>query len=135
MGVKSITKLLILFGALIAALSNVFLVFAQQEGFSDSFNDPALPGWEHSETASVSGGLLRLSANGFAFKPGEWDDFTLTLKARFFNEGKLVVEYRVSDDGSYILEITKTALALKRKVAPKVLPLGARFLQSTKGSG
>lgn len=29
MGVKSITKLLILFGVFIAALSNVFLVFAQ----------------------------------------------------------------------------------------------------------
>jgi len=39
---------------------------AQGSGFTDTFDDPSLSGWEHSPNATVVNGALRIEPGGFA---------------------------------------------------------------------
>ena len=45
---------------------------AQEPGFTETFDDPTLPGWEHSPNAAVVEGVLRVEPGNFAFRPGLW---------------------------------------------------------------
>jgi hypothetical protein len=59
--------------------------------FSETFDDPALPGWEHSTEAQVEDGVLRIQPGGFAAYLGmAWEDLTLTVRARQIGAGGLL---------------------------------------------
>lgn len=87
---------------------------AQEGGFSEAFADPSLPGWERSPNATVGNGVLRIESGGFAFRPGQWDNFTLTLKVRHSGEGTLVIAYRPTDAGEYALYLGTNPVTLLR---------------------
>jgi hypothetical protein len=64
-------------GWLVALLIVALLVApvkAQEPGFTETFDDPTLPGWEHLPGVSVVDGVLRLEPGNFAFHGGGRDD-------------------------------------------------------------
>jgi len=71
----------------------------QQPDLTETFDDPALPGWEHSPNAQVVDGVLRIGPGGFAFHPGRWADLTLELSAQFVSETTLEIGYLATDQG------------------------------------
>jgi len=114
-------------------------VYAQEPGLTATFDDPALPGWEHSPGVAVVEGVLRVEPSNFCFHGGEWGDFTLTLRARFLppevgrdqggaGEGALVISYRVSDAGAYHVLVEGNHLALQREAGGDVAELAATSL-------
>ncbi|HHS96757.1 MAG TPA: DUF1080 domain-containing protein, partial [Chloroflexi bacterium] len=113
---------------------------AQTSGIAETFDDPALPGWEHSPGVAVVDGALRVESEGFAFHPGEWNDFTLQVRMRWLAEGEgaLALTYRTSDAGEYALVLNRDGLILQRRAggastdlaaAPIDLPPSGEWLQ------
>jgi len=88
---------------------------AQEGGLSESFDDPALPGWERSPTVVVADGVLRVPPDSFAFRGGRWEDFTLSLRARRGGGGFLAIHYRATDEGAYVFSFGDTQVALQRE--------------------
>ena len=92
-------------------------VDAQGMALAETFDDPSLPGWEHSPNAAVVDGALRVESGGFAFHPGGWSDFTLSVRMRWLvaGEGALALTYRASDAGEYALVLNRDLLVLLRR--------------------
>jgi uncharacterized membrane protein YhiD involved in acid resistance len=88
--------------------------FGQEMYFSDNFEDPTLPGWEHSPEVIVSEGVLKIGPGNFAARMGIWQDFDLTFRIRFSGMGDTSVHYHSSDIESYILQITPEEVLLTR---------------------
>jgi photosystem II stability/assembly factor-like uncharacterized protein len=100
------------------------LVWAQETGFIETFDDPALPGWEHSPNASVEAGVLHINGDGFAFHGGLWDDMELVLRARRMGDGELLILYSWSDEGAYLLRLGMEVSALQRDVGGQLTEFG-----------
>lgn len=98
---------------LILFLSLTLPVQAQEGGFTETFDDPSLAGWEI-DLATVKDGILRIEPDGFAYRDGQWGDFTLSLVARYNDGGSLRVDYRSSRDGTYVLYIGGGFVSLAR---------------------
>ncbi|NDJ76495.1 MAG: hypothetical protein GYB65_09565 [Chloroflexi bacterium] len=91
---------------------------AQEGGWLENFDDPGLPGWEHSPGVSVVDGTLRIEPGNFAARGGRWADFTLTMRIRRIDsEGNLLVQYRATDAASNYLRIHRSSFALGRNEA------------------
>ncbi len=89
---------------------------AQDGSFSETFDDPALPGWERSPEAQAIDGALRIQPGGFAAYLGAaWEDLTLTVRARQIGEGGLLVIYRNTDTGGYGVQLEPGVLLLLRR--------------------
>ena len=97
------TRRVIFLAVLVVWLASLLVgrVDAQGTALAEIFDDPSLPGWEHSPDAAVVDGALRVEPGNFAFHPGEWNDFTLHVRMRWLtaDEGALALTYRVSDAG------------------------------------
>ena len=112
----------ILFIGLIGAAWVVTPTLGQvDQGFTDTFADSQLPGWEHSPEVIVSNGVLQISPGQFAARQGAWQDYTLSLKLRYTGEGESNINYRASDQGSYILLIGQDIVTLAR-ATPQGVP-------------
>ncbi|MEJ2563535.1 MAG: SPFH domain-containing protein, partial [Anaerolineales bacterium] len=85
---------------------------AQEGGFTDSFDDPQLPEWEHSPEAVVAEGALQIGPGNFAARGGGWQDFELSFKLKFSGPGESHINYRASDSGSYLLILLEDAVVL-----------------------
>jgi len=91
----------------------VLPVSAQEgDGFTDTFDDPQLPGWEHSPEAIVAEGALQIGPGNFAARGGGWLDIKLTFKLQVSGPGETHVNYRATDNGSYILILLDDNLIL-----------------------
>lgn len=108
---------LLLSSALILALF-VVPAAAQGEGFTETFDDTQLPGWEHSPEVIVSNGVLRIAPGNFAARMGNWQDFDLTLKLRFDSPGESEIQYHTTDKGAYMLVFTPDQLLLLKGSGP-----------------
>ena len=95
-----------------------FSVQAQEGGFTEPFDDPALPGWEHSPNVEVVNGVLRIGTNGYALRGGEWGDLNLIVRGRLEGEGLAAIGYRVSDFGEYAIHISTNEITLLRAGEP-----------------
>lgn len=81
-------------------------VFAQDEGeVQDSFDDPSLSGWEHSQNVRVSDGILKIDPDNAAFKLGSWDSPSISIQLRFSSPGGVIVHYHASEQGAYHLHL------------------------------
>jgi hypothetical protein len=99
---KAIATLTILF----VILLTVGPAIAQEESFTDSFDDPQLPGWEHSPEAIVAEGTLQIGPGNFAARGGAWQNFELTFKLRFSEiRGETHINYRAGESGTYLLAL------------------------------
>jgi hypothetical protein len=107
---------------------------AQQTGFSETFDDPTLAGWEHSAAAVVVDGVLRIESDGFAAHGLDLPEFELTLRLRRSNEvGSLAIAYANQENSRYVLSSSEMGLVLERSQdgivsrlagAEKFLPTG-----------
>jgi photosystem II stability/assembly factor-like uncharacterized protein len=104
--------------AIYISLLPIRMSSAQDGAWSESFDDPALPGWEHSPGAAVVDGVLRIEPGNFASRIGFWTDFTLAMRLRRIDgEGDLLMEYRATDAASNYLSIHGSGFALGRSEA------------------
>ncbi|MBN2549488.1 MAG: DUF4956 domain-containing protein [Anaerolineales bacterium] len=87
------------------------------QGFTETFDDAQLPGWEHAPEAIVADGVLRIGPAQFAARLGAWQDFTLRFELRYSGEGETHVNYRATDQGSYLL-LLRPGEATLLKTAP-----------------
>jgi hypothetical protein len=108
---------LFLCSALILALF-VLPALAQGQDFSETFDDPQLPGWEHSPEVIVIDGVLRIAPGNFAARPGNWGNFDLTLNLRYDNPGETQIQYHAGDNGAYNLVFTDERIILLKAGAP-----------------
>ena len=87
---------------LLLTFSITFTVSGQEGGgFSDSFDDPTLQGWEHSQDVMVSEGTLRISPDNFAFRQGVWENPDMTVKIKFTPPGGFVLHYHAGEGAVY----------------------------------
>ncbi|MFQ5409043.1 MAG: WD40/YVTN/BNR-like repeat-containing protein, partial [Anaerolineales bacterium] len=115
-------------GVALLLLTSLVPVLAQEPSFTENFDDPALPGWEHSPGVSVEDGALRVEPGNFAFHGGEWGDLALSMRVRRLAEGALVVSYRASEAGTYHVLLGADLLALQREAGGVVVELAAAAL-------
>ena len=114
---KFIFRITTLFLGFVVMIFNVFPVVAQTvSGFSESFDDSQLSGWEHAPEVIVTDGVLRIGPAQFAAPMGGWQNFTLTFKLRYSGEGETHVNYRATEQGSYLLVLYLEGTRLIRTV-------------------
>ena len=56
---------------------------AQEGGFTETFDDPSLDGWEYSDQAIVKDGVLVISPGHFAVKFGNYANGSIEIKTKF----------------------------------------------------
>jgi hypothetical protein len=116
---------------LVAALA-VIIVFVslappalgQETTFTETFDDPALPAWEHSSDAMVVDGVLRIEPDGFAMHVASWADMILTVRVRITGEGDLLILYRWSEDACYAVRISRPFVTVQRQLLGPATDLG-----------
>ena len=88
------------------------------EAWRETFDDPALPGWEHTPNVTAEGGFLRVEPDGFAFHGGVWQEGTLSILARFQGDANVVFSFRAGDVGSYhVVLVSRSFVVLQREDA------------------
>jgi len=120
-------------GFLLVVFLIVLPVRAQEPGLTETFDNPTLPGWEHSPGVTVADGVLQIKPGNFCFHGGAWRDFTFTLRARFQGEGALVISYRAGDAGAYHLLITGEEWTLQREAGGIVTDLATAAAPTSRG--
>ncbi len=101
------------------------LTYAQGTGFSDNFDDPALPGWDHSPRVFADEGILHIEAGNFAVIHGEWGaDYTLTTTLRSYGQGDFFLNFNTSESGAYHLIFGQEFIRLDREAGGQVIELG-----------
>jgi hypothetical protein len=106
----------------LASLANP--VLAQEQVFTETFDDPALPGWESSPNATVVDGVLRIEPDGFAMHMASWADMILTVRVRIAGEGDLLIRYRWSEDGNYAVRLSRPFVTVQRQLLGPATDLG-----------
>ena len=101
-----------------------FSVQAQDEGFTETFDDPSLNGWERSEQAVVKDGSLVISQGHFAAKFGEYGSGTYEFKAKFAGPGVMFFRFAMREEGNYAVVFVEDRIALE-KVTEKPQELAA----------
>jgi hypothetical protein len=96
----------------------------QEPVFTETFDDPTLPGWMHSPEATVEDGVLRIEADGFAKHSASWADLMLTVSIRPTDEADLLILYRWSEDACYAVRISRPFVTLQRLQLGQVTVLG-----------
>jgi uncharacterized protein (TIGR03382 family) len=99
-------------------------VLAQEPVFTETFDDPALPGWEHSPNATVVDGVLRIEPDGFAMHVASWADMILTVRVRITGEGDLLIRYRWSEDANYAVRLSRPFVTVQRQLLGPATDLG-----------
>jgi hypothetical protein len=116
---------LVLLASLILLLALPASVSAQANGFSETFDDPTLPGWErHPDATSIVDGVLQINPGGFALHFGDWSDITLTVKVNFAAESEAVIGYYFRDVGRYLLVLSNGRVSLNKEQKESNTPLG-----------
>ncbi|MEK7994746.1 MAG: hypothetical protein AAB403_13160, partial [Planctomycetota bacterium] len=90
----------------------------------DTFDDPALPGWEHSPNVTAVNGVLRIPPGGFAFHSGRWSDVQLDIALRLTGSGAAMIKYSATDQSGYIVRFAGGSLALQRQSAGATTDVG-----------
>ena len=109
------------------------IALAQEDGFSETFDDSSLPEWEVPEGVSVEGGVLNMQPGSFALHFGDWSEITLTLKMKFSGQGEGAVNYYFRDEGRYGLVFSENVLYVEKETLQGTESLGdakAAALQS-----
>ena len=100
------------------------IVQAQENGFTETFEDSTLAGWEAPHDVSVENGILKISDGGFALHFGDWSEITFTLKFKFSGEGEGAINYYFRDEGHYGLVFSENILYLEKETPQGMEMLG-----------
>lgn len=110
---------------LLVGFSPSMLLKAQEEaGYTETFDDPTLPEWEHSGEVVVVDGVLKMNPGNFALRFGDWSDITLTIKVRYSGEGLVIVNYYFRDEGKYGLLLENGLIILEKEQNQSPTQLG-----------
>ncbi|MDH3942827.1 MAG: hypothetical protein OEV06_01865 [Anaerolineae bacterium] len=114
-----------LFIVLIALVPYTLSALAQGDVFTETFDDPELPGWERSPNAIVTESVLRIEGEGFAFKPIGFENGVISMRLNLVSDGPIEVHYRRSDTDAYILRCSRDEIAIFKEVEGMASPLEA----------
>ncbi|OQX65154.1 MAG: hypothetical protein B5M51_01555 [Anaerolinea sp. 4484_236] len=104
-------SLLILVSLLLFPIAGVQ---AQEGGFTETFDEGPLNGWEHSEQAIVEDGVLSISPGHFAVKFGDYGDSSIELKTKFAGPGVMFVRFHMQEAGNYALIFFEDRIVLEK---------------------
>jgi len=119
---KTLSLFVLISSSILIVTLFVLPVASQGEGFTETFDDTQLPGWEHSPEVVVRDGVLRIAPGNFAARMGVWGDFDLSFKLRFDAPGETEIQYHTGDSGAYMLVFTPDRLLLLRGGEPGAEP-------------
>jgi hypothetical protein len=92
---------------LVAIVLLVAVVFApavaQESDVSDTFDEPALTGWETTPGTTLENGQLHIEPGNFAARMGHWSDFSLRTRFQYSGPGEMMVYYYLRDESRYTL--------------------------------
>ena len=88
---------------------------AQEGGFVETFNDPTLPGWDHSQDVFIEGNNLHMETGNFMIHGGDWEITHISTRIRKHGEGQVVIFFRSNPSGVYILVIGPNFVLLQRE--------------------
>lgn len=74
---------------------------AQEGGFSDSFDDALLPGWEHSPEVVVNENVLRIGPGNFAVRNDDFPNFNAEFQVKFIGQGIVFFRYNLQEGKDY----------------------------------
>lgn len=111
--------------ALLAACLPFASALAQGGAWSETFDDPLLPGWERPPEVAVVDGVLRVPPGGFAVRFGSWPEGTLSVRVKVPADAQAVVGYAFRDSGSYRLSLSLEELVLEKVGGEAARLLGA----------
>ncbi len=92
--------------------------FTQTNGFTETFDDPTLPGWEHTANTTALDGILHIPAGDRASHGGDWHNFTMSVRLRY--NGSIALTYRVHESQSYIFLLNQDMSILQSEMAGAV---------------
>ena len=116
--------LLAALAVMIVSVSLAPPALGQETTFADTFDDPALPSWEHSPEATVVDGVLRIEPDGFAEHSAFWADLMLIVSVRCTDDADLLIRYRWSEDANYTVRISRPFVTLQRQELGPATDLG-----------
>ncbi|MDJ0497605.1 MAG: DUF4956 domain-containing protein [Acidimicrobiia bacterium] len=116
----SIAGASVLIGALLVVASPAV---ADDGGFTETFDEADLAGWERQGDTIVESGILTISPPGMVTKRGTWSDIALTVKFRFGTSGFAVIDYHVGEGQHYSLTVLPGEMFLERITADAQLRL------------
>jgi hypothetical protein len=95
---------------ILTILLSLFLLvipaFAQEGGFTETFDDTSLSGWiKIAGDTIVENGVLKMDPGSMVMKSGNWSDITLTVKFRFEESVFAVVNYYATEGQFYSLTV------------------------------
>ena len=108
-------KLVVWVAVLAITLLGAAPALAQEDGYKETFDDPTLPGWEHSREAVVVDGVLKLTPGSFALRFGDWADITLTARLRYSGDGEVLVGYYFRDGSRYGVLLRESLVIVERE--------------------
>jgi uncharacterized membrane protein YhiD involved in acid resistance len=108
-------RLIVWIAVLAVALLGAAPALAQTDGYEETFDDPTLPGWEHSPEVVVVDGALKLTPGSFALRFGDWTDVTLTVKVKYAGDGEVLVGYYLRDEGRYGVLLRDSLVILEKE--------------------
>ena len=98
---------------------------AQEGGFIDTFDDPNLPGWDHTPGVFVDQSILHIEPGNFIGHGGNWLHTHLITRIRLDGDGEVAFFYRTSEGGGYILVLSPNYIISQRETAGQVTELGS----------
>jgi hypothetical protein len=98
---------------------------AQEDSFTETFDEESLPGWERSEQAVVQNGVLKINPGHFAVKFGDYDDATISVKVKRGGPGIVFIRYAMYDEASYAVIMVEDAIILEKTLAEQPKELGS----------
>ncbi len=87
---------------------------AQDEGFTETFDDSSLNGWERSEQSVVKDGVLVVSPGNFAVKFGSYGGGTYEYKAKFAGPGAMFFRFFMHEEGCYAVIFFEDRVVLEK---------------------
>ncbi|MFA9403504.1 MAG: WD40/YVTN/BNR-like repeat-containing protein [Anaerolineales bacterium] len=109
---------------LLLVMGMVTPAYSQDGPFEDTFDNPDLPGWQHTPNVYVTDGFLRVEPGGFASPEGKWGAFELIIRARYTGLGEMAILYNLSEAGASILLFNGSRFQLQREIGGQVENVG-----------
>jgi len=103
----------------------LFSTAAQEGSFTDTFDNPDLPGWDRMPGVNGHDGVMLIEPENFAALRGEINNFEITVKIRRLGVGDFALTYRGSEVGTSILLVGMEHVAFQREDIRGVVELGA----------
>jgi hypothetical protein len=96
-----------IFSLVLLGLLLITAVASAQEGggFTDTFDDATMPGWEHSQNVQVTGGVLRIDPDNAAFHIGAYANPDITVRFKMSLPGGIVLHYHATESGVYRVQV------------------------------